>query len=241
MPCPATRRTAGRRRLPRRWPRHVASLALPADDRARRRASPAWSRRHEFEPLDADAAAALYELTDAMTSAAGMPAYEISNHARPGHESRHNLTYWRYGDYAGVGPGAHGRRLGMRTVRHPKPENFLSAVARNGHGIAEESLAVADRSRRRGVGHGPATRRGHRCRVRSPSASAWARSSTGRRVDRLVASGHLARDGAVIATTAKGRLLLDRILGEIALPEPRASAAEAQTPESVQACAAGVA
>ena len=58
-----------------------------------------------------------------------MPAYEISNHARRGQESRHNLTYWRYGDYAGVGPGAHGRRLGMRTVRHKKPENFLSAPA----------------------------------------------------------------------------------------------------------------
>ena len=56
----------------------------------------------------------------------------------PAQESRHNLTYWRYGDYAGIGPGAHGRRLGMRTVRHSKPENFLSAVARNGHGIAEE-------------------------------------------------------------------------------------------------------
>ena len=83
----------------------------------------------KLEPLDADAAAALYELTDAMTSAAGLPAYEISNHARRGHESRHNLTYWRYGDYAGVGPGAHGRRLGMRTVRHRKPENFLVSAA----------------------------------------------------------------------------------------------------------------
>src|SRR5438270_2337525 len=96
--------------------------------------------RHEFEPLDVDAAAALYELTDAMTSAAGMPAYEISNHARRGQESRHNLTYWRYGDYAGIGPGAHGRRRGMRTVRHKKPENFLSAVSRNGNGISDEAL-----------------------------------------------------------------------------------------------------
>src|SRR5207247_4240834 len=94
--------------------------------------------KHEFEPLGADAAAELYELTDAMTSAAGLRAYEISNHARCGEESRHNLTYWRYGDYAGIGPGAHGRRLGMRTVRHRKPENFLSALCRNGHGIAEE-------------------------------------------------------------------------------------------------------
>src|SRR5206468_7901324 len=97
----------------------------------------------KLEPLDEDSAAALYALTDAMTSAAGLPAYEISNHARRGHESRHNLIYWRYGDYAGVGPGAHGRRLGLRTARHRKPENFLSAVSRNGHGIAEEAQLLA--------------------------------------------------------------------------------------------------
>jgi oxygen-independent coproporphyrinogen-3 oxidase len=86
----------------------------------------AMGARRVFQPLDADTAAALYELTGALTSAAGLPAYEISNHAAPGSESRHNLTYWRYGDYAGVGPGAHGRRLGMRTVRHRKPERKFS-------------------------------------------------------------------------------------------------------------------
>ncbi|HUG46293.1 MAG TPA: radical SAM family heme chaperone HemW, partial [Sphingomicrobium sp.] len=95
--------------------------------------------RREFVPLDPDLGAALYELTDATTSAAGIPAYEISNHAVPGQESRHNLTYWRYSDYAGVGPGAHGRRLGARTIRHKKPENFLSALRRNGHAIVEEA------------------------------------------------------------------------------------------------------
>ncbi len=72
----------------------------------------------KLAPLDPDAAAALYELTGEMTQAAGLPSYEISNHARSGEESRHNLTYWRYGDYAGIGPGAHGRRLGSRTLRH---------------------------------------------------------------------------------------------------------------------------
>ncbi len=94
--------------------------------------------KHEFEPLDADRSASLFELTHERSAAAGLPAYEISNHARPGGESRHNLAYWRYQDYAGVGPGAHGRRLGMRTVRHKKPENFISAVGRNAHGISEE-------------------------------------------------------------------------------------------------------
>lgn len=95
-------------------------------------------RRGALVPLDDDRAADLFALTQEVTAAAGLPAYEISNHARPGCESRHNLTYWRYGDYLGVGPGAHGRRGGMATVRHRKPENFLSAVAAQGHGIAEE-------------------------------------------------------------------------------------------------------
>ncbi|MFT3976721.1 MAG: radical SAM family heme chaperone HemW [Sphingomonas bacterium] len=91
---------------------------------------------------DGDAAADLYEATQAMTAAAGLPAYEISNHARAGEESRHNLAYWRYRDYAGIGPGAHGRRLGLATRRRRKPENWLTAVARNGHGIeAEDALS----------------------------------------------------------------------------------------------------
>lgn len=95
-------------------------------------------RQGAFAPLADDPAADLFALTREMTEAAGLPAYEISNHARPGEESRHNLTYWRYQDYAGIGPGAHGRRGGMATVRHKKPENFLAAVARNGHGISQE-------------------------------------------------------------------------------------------------------
>jgi putative oxygen-independent coproporphyrinogen III oxidase len=95
------------------------------------------AKRH-WEPLDNDAAADLYELTQERMSAAGLPAYEISNHARPGEESRHNLAYWRYQDYVGIGPGAHGRRTGMATMKHKKPENFLGAVTRNGHGLKSE-------------------------------------------------------------------------------------------------------
>ncbi|APE28744.1 radical SAM family heme chaperone HemW [Aurantiacibacter gangjinensis] len=91
-----------------------------------------------FTPLDDDCAADLFELTQEMTRAAGLPSYEISNHAAPGEESRHNLTYWRYQDYVGIGPGAHGRRGGLATLRHRKPENWLAAVNRNGHGLKEE-------------------------------------------------------------------------------------------------------
>jgi len=101
-------------------------------------------REGQLTPLDNDAAADLFALTRAMTDAAGLPAYEISNHARAGEQSRHNLTYWRYGDYAGIGPGAHGRRLGQATTRHRKPENWLAAIARDGHGLAEQRTLAPD-------------------------------------------------------------------------------------------------
>ena len=76
-----------------------------------------------------------------MLENAGLPAYEISNHARPGSECRHNLTYWRYGDYAGVGPGAHGR-LTTQSAKHAYrqvrgPEAWLHAVEKQGHGMLE--------------------------------------------------------------------------------------------------------
>ena len=179
----------------------------------------------EFEPLDVDRAASLFELTDAITSAAEMPAYEISNHARPGHESRHNLTYWRYGDYVGIGPGAHGRRLGMRTVRHKKPENFLSAIARNGNGIVEEaalsSFEAADEALVMGLRLAEGIDPG-------AIAARFGLSSIVNedRVNRLVGSGHLTQTGSRIALTSSGRLLLDAILGEIALAQPISAVAE---------------
>ena len=174
--------------------------------------------RHEFEPLDAEQSATLYELTDVMTSAGGMAAYEISNHARPGQESRHNLTYWRYGDYAGIGPGAHGRRLGRRTARHKKPENFISGLARNGHGIAEEAVLSPVEAADEALVMGLRLAAGVDAQALAdrfglPALVDWTR------VERLVGSGHLTRQGTLIALTAHGRLLLDHILGEIALVE----------------------
>ena len=101
-------------------------------------------REGQFTPLDDDAAADLFDLTRNMTAAAGLPAYEVSNHARPGEESRHNLAYWRYQDYCGIGPGAHGRRGGVATVRHRKPENWLAAIDRQDDGIAESRVLGAE-------------------------------------------------------------------------------------------------
>ena len=171
--------------------------------------------RREFEPLDAEMAARLFEHTQARTAAAGLPAYEISNHARPDAESRHNLTYWRYGDYAGVGPGAHGRRTGMRTVRHRKPENFLSAMARNGHGLAEEEALLPDEAAKEALVMGLRLAEGIDP-ARLARRTGVERLVNETAVDRLVAHGLMERNGARIATTEAGRLLLDAILAEIA-------------------------
>ena len=170
----------------------------------------------KLEPLDADAAAGLFELTAERTEAAGIPAYEISNHARCGEESRHNLTYWRYRDYAGIGPGAHGRRLGMRTTRHRKPENFLSGIKRNRHGIADEAPLDRREAADEALVMGLRLSEGIDAealalRLGVDSLVDW------RAVDHLCASGQLERSGTRIRSTAAGRLLLDRLLAEIAL------------------------
>ena len=91
---------------------------------------------------DGDAASSFYEVTQEMTERAGLPAYEISNHAAPGEESRHNLTYWRYGEYAGIGPGAHGRVVvdGVRRASSTErsPEQWAALVEAGAHGIIED-------------------------------------------------------------------------------------------------------
>ena len=163
---------------------------------------------------DGDAAADLFEATRAMTAAAGLPAYEVSNHARPGAESRHNLVYWRYTDYAGIGPGAHGRRAGLATARHRKPENWLAAVARNAHGIqSEDALPPAARASEAllmglRLREGVDLARIARLTGLPPAALVD---------DRAIAAlpGLLARDGDRLRVTDAGMLLLDAILPRI--------------------------
>jgi putative oxygen-independent coproporphyrinogen III oxidase len=101
-------------------------------------------RAGKLEMPDEDLAADFYELTQEVTASAGLPAYEISNHARPGQESRHNLLYWRYGEYAGIGPGAHGRIL-VNNQRHATateklPFDWSKRVAQAGNGLVTDDV-----------------------------------------------------------------------------------------------------
>ncbi len=102
--------------------------------------------RGAFDLPDEDTAAGMFEFTQERLAAAGLPAYEISNHARPGAACRHNLIYWRYQDYVGIGPGAHGRfsdgSAKRATRRISGPEAWLGAVERTGHGTVESSVVT---------------------------------------------------------------------------------------------------
>ena len=176
----------------------------------------ALAAKGELPETDPDRAADLFELTRAITVEAGLPAYEISNHARAGQESRHNLTYWRYGDYLGVGPGAHGRRLGAVSVRRKKPENFLNAVARNSHGIESEDALTPET---RAV---EALLMGLRLDEGVDLAAISAATGVPDLIDdaavaRLADHGLIARDGSHLTVTPAGMLVLDRILAEIVL------------------------
>ncbi len=160
--------------------------------------------RRDFEPLDPDAAAALYELTDAMTSAAGLPAYEISNHARPGQESRHNLTYWRYGDYAGRRPGrarppardADACGIASPRISCPHLPAMVMASAKKPRSpqreAADEALVMGLRLSEGIDAAAVADRFG------LPAIVDWGR------VERLVRSGHLCREGDEIRPDGPG-------------------------------------
>jgi putative oxygen-independent coproporphyrinogen III oxidase len=103
--------------------------------------------RGQLAMPDADTAGAFFETTQAITAAAGLPAYEISNHARVGDKSRHNLMYWNYGDYIGIGPGAHGRVNGAATLNEKMPEKWLNMVSAGGHGLLERTPITPEQAR----------------------------------------------------------------------------------------------
>ena len=170
----------------------------------------AMAARGELVPTDPDHAADLFEATRAITTAAGLHAYEISNHARPGEESRHNLTYWRYGDYLGVGPGAHGRREGVATARARKPENWLTRIDRDAQGIELEELLAPDAQRREAMVMGLRLAEGLPRARTDPAVDQKA-------VARLSAMGLIEQTEDRLRVTPSGMLLLDAILADVVL------------------------
>jgi len=177
----------------------------------------AW-RRGDLVPPDEPLAASLFETTQEILDAAGLPAYEISNHARPGGRCRHNLTYWRYEDYVGVGPGAHGRLTlaggKWATRQHRAPEAWLAAVERAGHATRSRTRLTADERLAELVMMG--------LRLTEGISRTAFRRETGRDPEQLLDerrlktssdAGYLEIDAAGVRATAAGRQRLTALCG----------------------------
>jgi oxygen-independent coproporphyrinogen-3 oxidase len=180
-------------------------------------------RQGKLTPLDDDLQADLYAATQAVCGEAGLPAYEVSNHAVPGQESRHNLTYWRYGSYVGIGPGAHGRP-GRGTARRATsqlrlPERWLAAVEAKGHGTdADAPVDAATRAAectmmglRLAEGLDLAT-------LEAEADRPWRQVLDPAVLDRLVAGGLLMLADNRLIVTPEGRPLLNSLTAAL-LPD----------------------
>ncbi|MBB3032899.1 radical SAM family heme chaperone HemW [Alteriqipengyuania lutimaris] len=172
--------------------------------------------RGRLTPMDPDEAADLFVQTQEQTRAAGLPAYEISNHAHEGAQSHHNLTYWRYRDYVGIGPGAHGRRGGHATIRHKKPEAYLRRVTEHGHGMAEERALGREEQLSEALLMGLRLAEG----VDLAALAARFGTMPGGLIDERRATfyaglGFVERDGSRITVTEQGMPLLDALLAEL--------------------------
>ncbi|MEO3427798.1 radical SAM family heme chaperone HemW [Pelagibius sp. CAU 1746] len=177
----------------------------------------AW-RRGELILPEEEAAAALFEATARQLEEAGLPAYEISNHARPGAECRHNLTYWRYGDYAGVGPGAHGRLTfdgAKRATReHRAPEAWLDLVERQGHGWRQAEAVTPEQRLAEMVMMGLRLTEGiSRAALQRELGAGPEELLPAERLQQLAGEGYLEVDAAGLRATAAGRQRLDALLG----------------------------
>ena len=169
---------------------------------------------------DEDTQAELYELTQAMLGEAGLPAYEISNHARPGHESRHNLLYWRYDDYAGIGPGAHGRltldgrKWATRKAR--LPERWLNSVERHGDAeVAREHISSTDQLTELMVMGLRLTEGVPLRRIEALCEGSWQAAIDRESLERLMRQSFVVIRNGHIAATADGRQRLDAVLREL--------------------------
>jgi oxygen-independent coproporphyrinogen-3 oxidase len=166
---------------------------------------------------DEDTAAELYETTHAMMAAAGMPAYEISNHAAPGGESRHNMTYWRYGEYAGIGPGAHGRlHLGgavTATAQRRKPETWLDLVEAQGHGTEVMNPVAPAESGEEMVMMGLRTVEGvDLARLEAVAGAPLEMVVDADRLADLVAQGMIERSAHALTATRQGWPVLNEVI-----------------------------
>jgi oxygen-independent coproporphyrinogen-3 oxidase len=167
---------------------------------------------------DEDTGRALFDTTQEVLEAHGLPAYEVSNHARPGGECRHNLVYWRYGEYIGVGPGAHGRvgrwgeRRAQATERHP--EMWLAQVESEGHGLIENSALTREEQSDEYLLNGLRLREGlHLKRWESLSGRPLRRSQ----IEELASQGFIAEEAdGRLRVTHEGFPLLDTIVADLA-------------------------
>lgn len=166
-------------------------------------------------PLKDDLAAALYELTGQLAGAAGYSAYEVSNYAQTGAESRHNLLYWRYGEYLGVGPGAHARLAmnGWRAqMRLKGPEAWLNAVQLQGHGMQTDDPVSSVERGEEALLMGLRLAEG----VFQPRIEALlGRSLSQEPLMRLKQLGLITQDQDRLQATARGRMVLNRVIAEI--------------------------
>ena len=217
-------RPDGSRRGARNWRRRSRSPATICRSTSLRiEPKTAFYRRAQAGEaliLDEDGTAALYELTQAVLDDASMPAYEISNHARPGNECRHNLVYWRYGDYVGVGPGAHGRITAdgakIATQRIRSPEGWLDALESGQDVLAERTLLDPRERFTEMVMMGLRLAEGiPLARVRAEcgdDAATWIDKA---RLNDLVDAGYLDPSPDHLRATVEGRERLDAVLAHL--------------------------
>ncbi len=177
-------------------------------------------RRGVIKLPNEDLGARLYETTLAALEGAGLFAYEVSNHARPGEECRHNLGYWRYGDYAGIGPGAHGRlSIGEDTLAVKKllsPERWIEAVESDGHGSESETRLTPEERIEEIVLMGLRLKEGiGRARFRRQTGGDFTDILGRRGLRRLIAAGFLTLDDEHLKATKSGRLRLNAVVLEL--------------------------
>ena len=180
----------------------------------------ALHRRGEIVLPDEDTAAALYEATAEEAGRFGLLPYEVSNYARPGSESRHNLAYWRYGDYAGIGPGAHGRlSLGgqlLATRRHRAPEIWAQRVEAAGHGSGEDVAVTSEERAREMLLMGLRLSEGiSAARFELRTGMALADAIEPDILALAIEAGYLLWDSEKLTATRDGRLRLDALLGAL--------------------------